>query len=84
MISYLTLALQQLRPGAEFTYKNDDYATIEWHKLEGEPPTQAEVNGAIEEIKAKEAQGQAEAAAKREALLDRLGITEEEAKLLLG
>lgn len=34
---------------------------------------------AAEEIKAKE-----EAAAKRQAILDRLGLTEEEAKLLLG
>ena len=33
---------------------------------------------------AEQAQAEAEAVAKREALLDRLGITEEEARLLLG
>ena len=81
---YLVAAIQKLRPGAEFTFQNDDYSTIKWDVLEGAAPTQAEVDATIEQIKQEESQAQAEAAAKRQALLDKLGITEDEARLLLG
>ena len=83
-MNYLVKAIFKLKPGSEFTFQNDDYSTIEWYVLEGEAPTQAEIDAAIEQIKADEIV-QAEAkAAEKAALLDRLGITEDEAKLLLA
>jgi len=83
-MDYLAKAIRKLKPTAEFSYQNEDYSTIKWDVLEGQAPTQAEINAAIEQVKLEEAQAQAEAQAKKQALLDRLGITEEEAKLLLA
>ena len=83
-MSKLTKAIKYLRPTAEFSYTDDDYSTIKWDVLEGKAPTQAEIDAAILDIKANEL---SEAKAKVEAkgaLLERLGITEDEAKLLLG
>jgi hypothetical protein len=81
---YLTEALQSLRPGAEFSYTNDDYSTINWVVLEGKAPTLAEVNKEIERIKKLEIEEPALKAAAKAALLERLGITAEEASLLLS
>jgi ABC-type Zn uptake system ZnuABC Zn-binding protein ZnuA len=81
---YLSKAIQRLKPSSEFSYSNNDYNTIKWDVLEGEAPTQAEIDEAIEQIKADEiTEAQAKATAKTE-LLERLGITSEEAKLLLS
>jgi len=80
----LLKAIRTLRPEAEFSFSDGDYSTIKWDKLEGEAPSEKEIQKTILEIKAQE---QAEAAAKeaaRQALLDKLGITAEEAQLLLG
>ena len=80
----LPLAIRKLAPNSEFTLKDNDYSTIEWHVLEGKAPTQAQVDAAIEQVKSDEAQAKAQAATAKDALLDRLGITAEEAALLLG
>lgn len=84
MQDYLTKAIRKLKPESEFVYFDDDYSTIKWHILEGEAPKQAEIDAAIEQVKADEAQAEATNAADKAALLDRLGITEAEAKLLLS
>ena len=81
---YLSEAIQKLRPNAQFSYQNNDYSTIKWDVLEGEAPTQAEIDEAIEQIKIDEVQAELDKAAAKAALLDRLGITEAEAKLLLS
>ena len=83
-MNYLARAINKLRPTAEFSFQEQDYSTIKWDALEGAAPTQAEVDATIEQIKQEESQAAAEAVAKRQALLDKLGITEDEAKLLLG
>ena len=84
MKSYLILAIQLLKPTAEFSLTNNDYSTVKWDVLEGDAPTLAEIDDAIEQVKADEiAEAQAKAQAKAE-LLERLGITEDEAKLLLS
>ncbi len=84
MKNYLHLAILKLKPGSEFTFQNDDYSTIEWVVLKGKAPTQSEIDAAIEQVKADEiTQAQAKAQAKAE-LLERLGITADEAKLLLA
>ena len=80
MNEYLSKALLALRPNSEFSFIGDDYLTIEWHVIKGTKPTFAEIDAAIEKVKADET---AQAAKKAE-LLARLGITEAEAKLLLA
>lgn len=80
----ISKAIRLLKPTAEFSFNGTDYATIKWDVLEGNAPTWAEIEAVIEQVKLEEAQAQAEAQAKRQALLDKLGITEEEARLLLG
>ena len=83
-MSYLAKAINKLRPTAEFSFTDNDYGTIQWDVLEGEAPTKAEIDAAIEEVKADEIAELEAKATQKAALLDRLGITEEEAHLLLG
>jgi len=80
---YLSQAIRKLRPNSEFTFTEEDYSTIEWHVLEGSAPTQAEIDAAIKKIKADEIVEATEKAAAKSALLERLGITADEAALLL-
>jgi hypothetical protein len=83
-MSYLVKAIKKLKPTAEFSFTENDYSTIKWDVLEGKAPTQAEIDAAIKQVKADEI-AEAEAKANQKAaLLDRLGITEDEAKLLLS
>ena len=83
-MSYLTKAIHTLKPNAEFSFIDDDYSTIKWDVLEGDAPTQAEIDAAIEQVKANEAAEAEAKAAQKAALLERLGITEDEARLLLA
>ena len=81
---YLAKAIKKLHPEAEFSFQSGDYSTIQWIVLEGQAPTNAEIAAAIKEVKIEiEAAAKAEAAKKQE-ILNRLGITQEEAKLLLA
>jgi hypothetical protein len=84
MKDYLELAIRKLRPTAEFSYNDSDYSTIKWDVLEVDAPTKAEIDAAIKQIKSEEATKEEEAAKAKAALLERLGITAEEAKLLLS
>ena len=83
-MNYLSLAIYALRPDSEYTYTDGDYSTISWIKLEGDAPTQSEIDAKIEEIKAQEIADKTAKARDKAALLNRLGISEDEAKLLLG
>jgi thymidine phosphorylase len=84
MSNYLTRAIKYLKPSAEFVITNEDYSTIEWHQLEGDVPTQAEIDEAIEQVKDNEiAEAQAKAQAKA-VLLERLGLTQEEFNTLIA
>ena len=83
-MDYLKKAIQKLKPTAEFSYSDNDYSTIKWDVLDGDAPTQAQIDEAIEQVKADEiAQTETKIAAKS-ALLEKLGISEDEAKLLLS
>ena len=84
MKDYLNEAIRKLKPTAEFSCIVGDYSSIKWDILEGDAPTQAEIDAAIEEVKADEIQAEATKAADKAALLERLGITADEAKLLLS
>jgi len=81
---YLIEAIRLLKPNAEFSFQENDYSTIKWHVLEGKAPTQAEINKAIIEVKANEITEAEAKAAQRQIILDRLGLTSEEAALLLS
>lgn len=84
MTNYLVDAIKLLKPNAEFSFINNDYSTVKWDVLDGDAPSQKEIDNAIKSIKAKEiAELEARATAKSE-LLNRLGITEDEFKLLLS
>ena len=74
---YLSLAIQKLKPDSEYKFNEQDYSSIEWFKLEGEAPTEAEIDAAIEQVKADEAQAEIDKAAKKataEAKLVALGL----------
>ena len=60
----------------------DDYENIKW--IKGVKPTLKQVQDEVAVLPEKKAAKEAEAQAKRQALLDKLGITEDEARLLLG
>ena len=81
---YLAEAIWKLRPTAQFSFNEQDYSTVKFDVLEGEAPTQAEIDAAIVQVKADEITAKAKAETDKAALLARLGITEEEAQLLLG
>ena len=83
-MDYLVKAIYKLRPTAEFSLINNDYSTIKWDVLEGNPPTQAEIDAALEQVKADELAAKTKAEADKAALLIKLGITADEARLLLS
>jgi hypothetical protein len=83
-MSYLAKGIKKLKPTAQFSFTEDDYSTIKWDVLEGTAPTQAQIDAAIEQVKADEITEAATKVAQKAALLERLGITQEEANLLLG
>lgn len=74
-------AILFVRPNAEFVLRDLD---IEWMDANQTQPTDEEIAQGWIQYQAKEAADKVEAEAKRQALLDKLGITEEEAKLLLS
>lgn len=80
----LAKAIRKLKPTAEFSFTNEDYSTIKWDVLEGDAPTKKEIDAAIKQIATDELTEAATKAAAKSALLERLGITEDEAKLLLS
>jgi len=83
-MSKLVKAIRLLKPNSEFSYQNEDYSTIKWDVLEGDAPTQAEIDAAIKKIEADEIAQAAKEANDKAALLAKLGITADEAKLLLS
>lgn len=79
MMNYLGRAIYSLRTGAEFVIKNDDYSTIVWHVLEGEAPTIEEVEAEMERLRLADLEEQETQKARRSAILERFGLTEDEA-----
>jgi hypothetical protein len=80
----LSKAIKSLRPTAQFSFIESDYSTITWDVLDGEAPSYKELEAALEKIKADEAKEITVKSTARESLLEKLGITEDEAKLLLS
>jgi hypothetical protein len=82
-MSYLEKAINKLKPNAEFSFTEQNYSTVQWIVLEGKAPTQAEIDAAVKQIKTDEITAETKAATDKAALLAKLGITADEAKLLL-
>jgi hypothetical protein len=77
-------AIFHLAPGAQFSFTEADLSTLVWDSKDIKQPTVAEIMAAIPMAKAaKEAEAESKAAAKA-SLLNRLGMTPDEAALLLG
>ena len=84
-MNYLVKAIKKLKPTAEFSITDNDYSTIKWDVLEGKAPTLAEINAAIEQVKADEqaeAEAKAQAKAAAEGKLAALGLTTNDLRAL--
>ena len=73
-------AIKFIRPNSAFTMQEDDYETLVWLDEETIKPTIEEINQAKIDVKMKIEQKANEKAA----LLEKLGITADEAALLLS
>jgi hypothetical protein len=74
--------LSMLCPDSEWVIRGGDFDSIEW--IKGEPITKEQFEAGFAQYDAWKAQQDADKASQRAALLARLGITAEEAALLLG
>jgi hypothetical protein len=74
----LNEAIAKLKPNAEYVLTNRDYSTIKWIVLDGDAPTQKEIDAAIKEIKNDKAQAKAAAEGK----LAALGLTIDDLRAL--
>jgi hypothetical protein len=74
--------LEMLIPNGGWVIIEDDYDSIQW--LDCEPITKAEYEAGFAQYETLKANEQAEKASARQAILDRLGITADEAAILLG
>jgi hypothetical protein len=74
--------LRMLRPEGGWAITGDSFEGITW--LEAKPLTKQEFEAGFETVDAWLLEKENAAKAKRQALLDKLGITEAEARLLLG
>lgn len=83
-MSNLAKAIKSLKPNAEFSYQNEDYSTVNWIVLDGEAPTQEQIDNEISRLQIEEKAEAENYSERRAKLLEKLGLTEEEAKLLLG
>jgi hypothetical protein len=82
MIDYATILFTKY-PDSRWTLNGDDYEGLTW--LSDTPkPSKATLDGLWDEVIAELRAEKVAKAAQRQALLTRLGITEDEARLLLG
>ncbi len=82
MMNKHQLVLQMLLPNGGYVAVGDEFQGIEF--VECEPITKAEYEAGLANYDAWFAQIEAEKATQKAALLEKLGITEAEAKLLLS
>jgi len=85
MNDYLVKAIRKLKPSAEFSLIDNDYTTIKWDVLDGDAPTKAKIDAAIEQIKSDDTAAETNAAADKataQAKLAALGLTADDLKAL--
>lgn len=80
----LALAIKELSPDAEFTFEETNLDSLVYLVEPAKKPTKAQILAKVEEMKIAEENQLNERKAKKQILLDRLGITSEEANLLLS
>jgi hypothetical protein len=80
----ITDAIFYLVPNAQFSFTEADLSTLEWHTADVAKPTIQAITAAIPLAKSKAEEELENLQTQKQALLDRLGITSEEAKLLLA
>jgi hypothetical protein len=80
----LHTAIQALRPSKEFTMYGDDPSTIVWNDEDVITPTDKEIKDKYAELLAAEQKAEADKVAQRSAILEKLGLSEEEIKVLLA
>ena len=83
MKDYLSLAIRALVGSDDFAYTGDDFESIEWITEPSTIPTVKQVSDKIVELKKIDADRAADQAARKTELLERLGITSDEAALLV-
>jgi hypothetical protein len=84
MSDYLVKAIKKLKPDAEFSFQDNDYSTIKWDVLDGDAPTKKQIDDEIKRIKADEIVAAKARETQRQAILDRIGLTADELKTILG
>lgn len=77
---HIMTAIQNLTNFADFAISDDDYSNITWLSDVESKPTVAEIEAEIERLEQLDASRQQAKAA----LLERIGLTEDEAKLILS
>lgn len=70
-------------PNSVWELSGNDYENLIW-KSDDTKPTKKELDDLAPIVEAEQAKADADKQAARQALLDKLGITNDEAKLLLG
>ena len=74
--------LSMLCPNTEWVIYGDDFDSIQW--IKGDPITKADFQAGFAKVDAWKSEQEAKAVADKAALLAKLGITADEAKLLLS
>ena len=74
--------LSMLCPNTEWVIYGDDFDSVQW--IKGEPITKAEFEAGFAQYDAWKAEQDSKTAADKAALLAKLGITADEARLLLS
>lgn len=77
-------AINLYNPNAQWVIDGDDYDSLQWHSQDIPKPTLRELKDLLPLVEAAKEKVAQETAAKKQALLDKLGITEAEAKILIG
>lgn len=83
-MSIIVEAIRNLAPNAEFAFSGEDLTTLDWHSTDIAQPSVAAIEIEIAKVKKAKETEEADKAAAKAALLAKLGITADEAKLLLG
>jgi hypothetical protein len=77
-------AIKSLRPNVEWSMSGDDVENIIWHTPNVEPLTEVEVEAEIIRLELVQKTELDAKAIQKSAILERLGLTEEELKVVLS
>ncbi len=77
-------AIKSLRPNVEWSMSGDDVENIIWHTEGVEPLTEKEVQDEIIRLEQAQENEQVVKATQKAAILERLGLTEDELRVVLS